>query len=431
MRFFANVLVALALAAASGRAAAQQTSPLPPSIAPEKTLTWDDCVAFAAQKNPALVSAEYAEQAGHAAYMSSFNGLMPSVTLSDGYFASNGSNRGAPGYSAQAAASVNLFNMGEVASIKSASANYTQTEAALRLASANLRFSLRQAFAQAFFAEKNIDVARKILDIQQKNAEEVALRYQSGNEYKGNMMNAKAQVLQAEATLFQLIRSLRTARRSLDAQLGFDEFSEVAATGTVAAQAPPDFPAHMEDFVSLRPDVAVQKAVVKIQLAAVDTAESPLWPSVTANYARSRSGNYEFPDPNYGWTAGATLSLPLFAGGPTAVYYNVKAAKRSWEKSEQDLRTVRNAAIVDLENTWAAYANAVDQLAAQDAALDAARQRDDEGAVRYASGLLTYDNFEVIISEWVSAEQQAIQARLTAVTAQAAWEKSLGKALGE
>ncbi len=410
---------------------AQHASPLPPEVSAAKTLTWEDCVALAAIKNPALLSADYSSQSGHATYLSSFNGLLPSLTLSDGYSASITSQRGQPSYTATGSASMNLFNMGQVASIKSASASYTQAQANLRVASANLRFSLRQSFSQAYFAEKNIDIARKILDIQEKNAEEVGLRYQSGNEYKGNMMNAKAQVLQAQATLYQSLRALRTTRRSLDNQLGLDDFVEVAATGSLVAETPPDFPARMEDFVSLRPDVAVQKAVVKVQLAAVDSAESPLFPSLSANYNRTRSGNYQFPDPTYGWSAGATLSLSVFGGGPTATYYNVKAAKKNYDKSEQDLRTVRNSAVVDLENTWAAYANAVDQSIAADSALAAARQRNDEGAVRYASGLLTYDNFEVIITEWVSAEQQAIQARLTAAIAQAAWEKSLGKALGE
>jgi len=177
--------------------------------------------------------------------------------------------------------------------------------------------------------------------------------------------------------------------------------------------------------------VLLQEAVVKSQRASVASAQSPLWPSLSASYTRSRSGPYEFPDPNYGWSAGAVLSLPIFGGGPTSTYFAVKSAKNSLEKSLQDLRTVRDAAIVDLENTWAAYANTMDGLRVAEANLESSRQRNAEAEVRYASGLITYDNWEVIVAEWVSAEQQDKQAQLNAVTAQAAWEKSLGKALGE
>ena len=422
-------LSGLILLACYGAVAAQQMAPLPPSETPGRLLSWDDCVALAAQKNPALVSADYAGQASRASYLGSFNGLMPSLTLSNSYSA-NGSN-GAPSYAAQGAANVNLFDMGQIAGIKTAAASYSQAQASLRQASASLRFSLRSAFAQAYIAEKNVDVASKILEIQKRNAEEVALKYQSGKEYKGNMLSAQALSLQAQASLAQTLRSVRTARRALDQQLGLDDFSDLAVTGTLAAQAPPDFPARMQDFLSARPDVAVQEAVVKSQRASVDSAESSLWPSLSANYARFRGGNSEFPSDTYGWSAGAVLSYPLFGGGPTSTYFAVKSAKSSLEKSLQDLRAVRNAAIVDMENTWAAYANAMDGLRVAEANLASSRQRNDEAEVRYASGLITYDNWEVIVAEWVSAEQQAKLAQLSAVTTQAAWEKSLGKALGE
>ena len=54
-----------------------------------------------------------------------------------------------------------------------------------------------------------------------------------------------------------------------------------------------------------------------------------------------------------------------------------------------------------------------------------------EGEVRYNSGLVTYDNWQIIVTSWVSAEQQSISNWQSALTAQAAWEQALGKALGE
>jgi hypothetical protein len=67
----------------------------------------------------------------------------------------------------------------------------------------------------------------------------------------------------------------------------------------------------------------------------------------------------------------------------------------------------------------------------QQALLAAARQRSAEADVRYQSGLLTYDNWEIIVSDRISTERQAISAKLAAVNAEAAWERSLGKGLGE
>jgi len=110
----------------------------------------------------------------------------------------------------------------------------------------------------------------------------------------------------------------------------------------------------------------------------------------------------------------ASLAMPaLVRGGITyqldATYYAVAGAKQNLEKAQQDLRSVRDAAVVDLESNWASYANSYDQVKVQHALLDAARQRNDEADVRYASGLMTYDNWEIIASDRISSELRAVE----------------------
>lgn len=427
-RLAAPALCALLLLE-SGTARAQM-GPVPPERPVVRSLTWDDCVEAALRGNPDLASASKASEASRASYYQSFNGLLPSLTLSNGWSTSS-SARGSPSYSASGTAGLDLFNAGTIASIRSSRASLSQSEAALRSASSSLRLSLRRAFAQTLSAEKSVEVSRLILAMREKDAQLVTLRYQSGHEYKGNMLNAKAQLLQAKASLARSLRDLDTARRSLDRQLGFDAFEQVAATGTLAAAPPPELPARLDELVDARPDVAQQRAAVRGAEASVASSESSLWPSLSGSYSRTRSDSVEFPSRNYSWSAGATLSYPLFGGGPTSTLFGVKSAKRSLERAREDLRATRDSALVDLESSWASYASAVDQVQVQDALLEAARQRNAEADIRYASGLLNFDNWELIVSGRVSAEQSAIQTRLNAVVAQAAWERALGKALGE
>ena len=85
----------------------------------------------------------------------------------------------------------------------------------------------------------------------------------------------------------------------------------------------------------------------------------------------------------------------------------------------------------ELEAAWADYASAVDQNTIALARLEAARQRNDEANVRYASGLLSFDLWEPIVNERVEAERSAIAAVKTSVDAEAAWDRALGRALGE
>src|SRR5579859_5498359 len=303
-------LLAPVLVAVATRAWA--LAPVPALAAPARSLSWQDCVALALQRNPDLASAARASESSRAGYLGSFNALLPSLTLSNSVGSGSSSN-GHPSYEAAATADVSLFDMGKVAGIRTASAAYDQTLASLRQASAGVRFSLRQTYASVLFAETSVGVATRILDIRRHGAEMVTLRYQSGHEYKGNMMNAQAQQLQAEASLAQARRELRASRRALDRQLGLDEFEEVTATGDLVAQEPPVPPARMLDLLEARPDVALQEAVLRGAKAALASSESSLWPSLTASYSRTRgssgllgAASPEFPSSPYGWSAGAT-----------------------------------------------------------------------------------------------------------------------------
>ena len=121
----------------------------------------------------------------------------------------------------------------------------------------------------------------------------------------------------------------------------------------------------------------------------------------------------------------------MFGGGPTAAYYAVSAAGKNVSRAEQDLRAARAQAFVDLENSWSSYSGAFDQVEVQRALLEAARQRNDEADVRYASGLMAYDNWEIIASDRIDGERRALSSQLNAVVAQAGWEKAIGRELGE
>lgn len=394
-------------------------------------LTWRDCLAIAAEKNPDLAAARLAERASRASYYGSFNALLPQLSLANSYSDSkNFSSASSSRWRAQASASMNLFDMSQVAGIKSASASLARAQAQLRLASVNLRFNLRQAFAQLLFAQKNVDVSVTINALRHNNAQLVTLRYDSGRESKGNMLRSKAQAIQSEVDLAQARRDLRASQKSLQRHLGLGG-NPLAVQGELEAAAPPDLPDDVSPLLPRRPDVGVQEAAVRVAEAGLSQARSSFWPSLSATYTRSRLGNAEFPAARYDWTFAGVLTYPFFGSGPSAAYFAVSAAQRGVGRAEEELRAARAQAVLDLESAWAGYAGAVGQVQVRDALLEADRQRNDEADVRYASGLLSYDNWEIIATARINSERQAIQAMLGAVNAQAAWDKAVGLGLVE
>jgi len=392
-------------------------------------LTWEDSVVEAARANPTLASSRLSVDANRASYYSSFNGFLPSLSLSNSVSQSNASRQSA--YSASASASLTLFSVGQAASIRSASAALNAAEASLRTASAALRSSLRQAFSALLFAQSSLETARRITAIRRHDAELVNLRYEAGRESKGNMLRAKAQALQAGFSVASAERDLRTSRREMARLLGREGFEAFVATGTFASAPPPARPEDFRALLPLRTDVAAAEASLRSSKASLDSANSVFWPTLAASYSRTRTGPTEFPSARTGWSAGASLSYALFGGGPAAAYLNTKASRLGYEKTQSDLSAARQAALSDLESAWSRYADASDQVIVQDALLEAARQRNDEADIRYGSGLLSFDNWEVIVSDRVSTERNALSARRTALDAETAWHRALGRALGE
>lgn len=392
-------------------------------------LSWKDVAAIAEAHNPSLAASRLSRDARRASYYAAYDGLLPALSLSNTVTESNVSRD--PSWGAAASAAVTLFDMGDYASVRSASAALAAAEAGLRRASAELRSSLRRAFSALLFAQSGLEVARRVLDLRRNNAELVGLRYESGRESKGNMLRARAQLLQAEAGLASAQRDLRAARRELASRLGREDFEEFTAAGTFSAAVPPSRPEDPRVLLALRPDVAEAEAATRSAEASLAAQRAAFYPTLSANYSRTRSGGTEFPSARYGWSAGATLSYALFGGGPTQAWLSSLASKRNLEAARAELAAARQSALSDLESGWAAFADADDQVRVQDALLAAARQRNEEADVRYASGLLSFDNWELIVSDRVATEREAVSARRRAMDSETAWDLALGRALGE
>lgn len=401
----------------------------------DSLLAWSDCISIASRNNPDLAAARNSLESSRASYQGSYNGLYPQITLSNSYSGSNASNGSASGsenWQVGGSARLNVFNLSQIYGIKASRTFMTQAETNLRQTSANLRFNLCSAFAQLLFAQKNIEVSQNIVDMRQKEAQLVTLRYNSGTSFKGDMLRANAQFLQAKADLAQSIRDLRTTQRVLNKQLGLDEFTVIHVTSTLNIQEPGDLPQDEQSLVNSRLDVVSEYEKVESAQASLDQSKSVLWPNLSANYSQSSSGASEsasFNSFHPSW--GLNLSYPLFGGGPTAAYYAISVAKNNLEKEKQNLRSVREQAIVDIETAWSNFMNMIDRSKVQSELLVAARTRYDEANIRYNSGLMSYDNWEIISSDRVSQEHQAVQAQLNALVAEASWAKALGKQLEE
>jgi outer membrane protein TolC len=388
-------------------------------------------VAVAQEKNPELLAARHELESRDAKVKQSINDLLPGLSLSNTYTRSQDDTPDSNRWSARASANLDLFNMDNFSSIASSRSSRDQSKASYRAASADVMQALRRAFASLLFAQNQLNVSRVIRNIRQKNANLVSLRYDSGRESKGNKLRSQAELMQSTADENQSQRDHLVAQQELSRQLGLDNFETLVASGSMAISGSTNSTAALSDWTNNHPDVQLSRAQVKTAETALSSARSTLWPTLTASYSRSVQGPHEFPSTTYDWSASGILSLPVFSGGPTNTYYSVVSAKRNVEKAEESFRATRYRVLTNLRNSQADFSGAIEQVDVQKAFLEAARQRNQEADVRYSSGLMSYEDWERIVTERVNFEKSVIQAERDAIFAEAQWDNARGIGLGE
>ena len=370
-------------------------------------------------------------EASRAQYKGSFNGILPKVSLSNTYTDSSPAGSGeSKTWLAQGTASLDLVDFGQWATIQSASASLKQSQANLEVAGTTTLLSLYKAFAALLYSQEEVQVTTNILDIWKINSRMINLRYKSGSESKGNNMNTQAQLLQAEVGLNQAGRDIEVAQQQLSQVLGMDEFHTLVATGTWDVPPVPTPHPDFEAMLVKLPPIRAQEAVVEQARAAIKLAHSTLWPTLSLNYSNGTVGTSEFPASPF-WSFTGAVNYPLFGAGLTSTYYASQAAQRSYEKAQQDLRSLRNETLTNLESAWSAYAQAQDQIRVQRAFLEADKQRKAEYDVLYQSGLLSFQDWILVVEEYVNFQTSFLRSEQNLILAEAQWRFATGEQLGE
>lgn len=157
-------------------------------------------------------------------------------------------------------------------------------------------------------------MAKEILDRRRQSLELVSLRYQSGMEHKGSFLRAEADKVKAELDHLKAQRSIELYQRALTRQLGRSRFTPIIAAGGLFIEeidrSKPDFERLVEATPLLK-ELVAQKEAARFGLK---SARSDFFPQVYANAGAGRSDSSWPPDAS-DWSAGVSLTFPIFQGG--------------------------------------------------------------------------------------------------------------------
>lgn len=429
-----RVMIALVLLAAPNAAA--------------ETLSWTECVEEASRANPTIRSAEASVSSARYQTKAAYGAFFPQVTGNADY-TNGGRSTSSPGtltpsaggvltdddnsfYSFSLNARQNVFaGFRDKARIGQGRANETVARSDLHLARAQASFDLKSAFADLKYAQDFHTLTEDIVKRRRDNSNLVGLRFESGRENKGSLLLSRAYLDDAEFDRQQAANAIETSRQELARVLGREQLDGARVSGAVPVKKPlplTGYAGALDGLMDKTPEYRRAAGQKKLAQETVREARSAFYPSVDVNAGVGRQGDEWFPGDNR-WSVGVGLSLPLFSGGTD--YHNFKSAKARDLAAAYSKTGTETQVRARLVATHKAFVDAVKRLGTDKSFLDAASARAEIARSKYDNGLISFEDWDIIENDLISRQKAYLASQRDRVTAEAAWERALGRGVFE
>ena len=317
----------------------------------EEILVWDDCVKEAIQNNPDLISAEEKLNQAKASQSIVRSKYLPRISGGmSGRRSDTDTGDTNSTYSYDITGRQLLFDGLKTSyDIASAAENVKSAQYSYEVTSSNVRLRLRTAFVRLLAAQDLLNITEDIAGRRNKNVELVKLRYEAGRENKGALLTTQAELSQAEFEVVRAGRNINLARRRLTVELGRTQLTPITVKGDFKIEHPkrgkPDLERLSETNPFLR-ELIARKESARLGLK---SAKADFFPEVYANASAGRSDS-DWPPRRDDWSAGVSLSFPIFEGGSRIA--EVSRNKAVFNQTLANERSGRDGVILTLEEAW-------------------------------------------------------------------------------
>lgn len=352
-------------------------------LAQGPTLTIDDAVARAIERNPAARSAAAGEDEARARAREATSGYLPRVDAFEGWqrgdhpvfvFSSSLAQRrftadqfaidflNNPGALSNHRAAVTieqtLFDGGLAARVRGARAGVDLAALARARVRADLRLAVVTAFSAAAAADARHAAARTALETATEDLRRTEARRDVGLETEANVLALRVHAADAEARLVRAEADEAVARAELSALMRepLDASFELAPLQPGAVPLAGDLPTLEARALAERPEV-LETAKRRTQAAASRAAaRGGLMPRVIAQGGLEANGR-SFGERASAWAGALELRWTVFNGGANLA--QLKAAAAAEARAEADEESVRTAVLLDVRKAYAAHRAAV------------------------------------------------------------------------
>lgn len=352
-------------------------------------------------------------------------GLYPSLSASASYARSG--SQGLPhgdSYSYGFNGSQPLFSTSLPSLVRSAAASHRAAAAAYDRTASRLNFELTSAFADTINAREAIKLSGETLKRRAENLELIRLKYEAGRENKAALLETEAALKTAQWQHERYGKNLRLLERRLNRLLGRSATAAAPEPVLPPQDEPPAdlsaFSAALENHYSLRSARAAQD----IAKASADTASGARLPEASADGSYRWSGA-DWPDRTNGWSLGASVRVPLFAGGRLSA--NLASARAALLSAGEALRDASEEVYLNAEDAFLSWREARAYLDVAKSSLAAAEARAWLVRKQYLAGQASYFEWRNVEEQLISEQNQYLSAGRGLAVSHAAFSRAIGE----
>lgn len=395
----------------------------------EQVFTWKDCVREAVNRNPDLISAKERINQTEADKRIVQSTMLPQISAGlTGKKSETASTQTQIDSYSYAVTGEQLFFDGFKTSkdIEETKENIKASQYDYAVVSSNVRLDLRTVFVEFLKAQDLISLTEKIAERRRQNLELVRLRYKAGREHKGSLLTAEADLARAEFEIDQAKRTISLAQRQLSKGIGFDKVIPLKVEGEFSIKEDfinkPDIE-YLADTTPFLGELMARKEAARYNL---ESARADFFPKVYLSGSIGKASS-DWPPEHNEWSAGISVSLPLFEGGRRLA--EVSKAKSKLYQAEADQRSGRDSVLVTLEKTWKDLQDSINSVSVQKKFLDAAHERARIASAQYETGLISFDDWIIIENNLVTAQKSYLNSQADMLRAEAYWIQAMGGTL--
>lgn len=385
-------------------------------------LTIDDCIALARENNLELIQARITIEQAQAGLLGAYSSYYPNADLSSSAGYRNG---GEKSYSTSIGVRYTIFQGGYIrAGTRLATARVKAAGENSRLIENRIILTVKEVLFEILQKQEQVSLIEDIFGRRKEDHILIKLRYESGRESSPAVKEAEANLLQAEYDKMQAENELILAKMKLNLLLDKPKKDNIQV---IHVDKDTEFPTPenmLDEAKTERPEIRTEQANQEAFEAQVNQAKSNYFPTVSLTSSYGWQGS-AFLEQQRGWSAGISLSLPVFSGFKRKA--QVEEAALSLKEQQVKLKDLENSIEEEIEQAYSDLKLAEKNQEVSNKTLEAAREMYNLTRLQYEQGLTSYFFLQQKESALTRAEYDHINVLYNLRTARARLENALGR----